>query len=158
MPEDFLLHELLAAVVALVQVDGAYEGLEGVAVHVAVVRRGARGVFHQFVQPYFHGQLVQRLALHYLGAGVGEEAFAASLEVAVDDVAHNGVQDGVAQEFEPFVVQGAALFGAEEGGLVEQCLAVDADVAGKEAEYPVKTKIRLPVLAEQEPYLVYLVT
>ena len=41
---------------------------------------------------------------------------------------------------------------------MQQCLPVEADVAGHEAQDAVKTKIRLSVLAEQEPYLIYLVT
>ena len=41
---------------------------------------------------------------------------------------------------------------------VQERLFVDPDIARIKSEYPVKTKIRLSVLAEQEPYLIYLVT
>lgn len=63
--------------------------------------------FYQLVQTDFHGELVQRFALHDFGAGVGEEALATAFEMLIDDVAHDGVEDGVAQEFQPFVVDGA---------------------------------------------------
>ena len=40
----------------------------------------------------------------------------------------------------------------------EECLFVKMDIARIESKYPIKTKIRLSVLTEQEPYLVYLVS
>ena len=156
--EYLLLHELLASVVPLVEVDGTDEGLERVTIHVAVVRGRAGGILHELVQPDFHGQLVERFALYDLGAGVGQEAFALAFEVPEDDVAHDCIENGVAQELQAFVVQRPSLFRAERGRLVEQGLLVDFQVAGKEAQDAVETKIRLPFLVEQEPYSVYLVT
>ena len=41
---------------------------------------------------------------------------------------------------------------------MQQSLLIDLDVAREEAENSVKTKIRLSILAEQEPYFIYLVT
>ena len=56
--EDFFLHELLAAFIALVQVDSSDKCLESIAVHIAVVRRRTGGILNQFVQPYFYSQFV----------------------------------------------------------------------------------------------------
>ena len=155
--EYFLLHELLAAVVTLVDVYGTDEGFESIAVHVAVVRRRARGRLYQFVQSDVYGQLVQCFALYDFGAGIGQETFAFPFEMTVDDVAYDGVEDGVAEKFQPFVVQGTAFFGTQGGGFVQQCLLVNLYVARVEAQYLIKTKIRLPVFVKQEPYLVYLI-
>ena len=150
-----LFDELLAPAVALVHVDGADEGFEGIAVHVAVVRSRADVVLHQLVQADFHGQFVQRLALHDFRAGVGQESFALPFETLEEDVGHDGVQDGVAQELQAFIVQRAAALGAYEGGFVQHGLLVVLYAARKKAQDAVKTKIRLSVLAEQEPYFVY---
>lgn len=68
----------------------------------------ASGVFYQFVQSDFYGQFVECFALYNFGTGVGEETFAASFEMAVYNVSYDGVEDGIAQEFEPFVVDGAS--------------------------------------------------
>ena len=70
---------------------------------------------------------------------------------------HHGVQDGVAQELQAFVVQRASLFRAQEDGLVQDGLLVVMDVAGEEAQDSVETKIRLSVPVEQESYFVYLI-
>ena len=156
--ENLLLYEELAAVVALIQIDGADEGFESIAIHVAVVRGGAGGVLHQLVQSDFHGEFVQCFALHDFGAGVGEESFATAFEMLVDDVAHDGVEDGVAQKFQTFVVDEAPFLRAHGDGFVQQGLLIDFDVTREESEDSVKTKIRLSVLVEQEPYFIYLVT
>ena len=95
--ENLLFHELLATVVALVQINGADEGFECIAVHVTVVGRGAGRVFHQFVQSDFHGQFVERFALYNFRAGVGKETLAASFKVAVYNVSYNSVEDGISQ-------------------------------------------------------------
>ena len=68
------------------------------------------------------------------------------------------VEDSIAQEFQPFVVDGTSFFGAHGDGFMQQSLLIDLDVTWKEAENSVKTKIRLSILAEQEPYFIYLVT
>ena len=41
---------------------------------------------------------------------------------------------------------------------MQERLFVDLDIVRIKSEYPVKTKIRLSVFAEQESYLIYLVT
>ncbi|CAG9865720.1 hypothetical protein M089_0057 [Bacteroides ovatus str. 3725 D9 iii] len=41
---------------------------------------------------------------------------------------------------------------------MQESLLIKLDIARVEPEYPVKTKIRLSILAEQEPYLIYFVT
>lgn len=120
--------------------------------------RGAGRVFHQFVQSDFHGQFVERFALYNFRAGVGKETLAASFKVAVYNVSYNSVQDGISQKFKPFVINGASFFGTQGDGFMQQSLLVNLDVTWEEAENSVETKIRLSILAEQEPYFVYLVT
>ena len=79
------------------------------------------------------GEAVQRVALHYLAAGARKEAFALAFKVAEDYVAHYRVEYGVAQEFEPLVVDGLALGVALGHAAVHERLLVQADVVGVES-------------------------
>ena len=150
-----MFDELLATTVALIHVDCADEGFESVAIHVVVVRCRADIVFHQFVQANFNGKFIQCLTLHDFRTGIGQETFTLPLETFEKDIRHDGIQDGVAQELQAFIVQRAAALGAYEGGFVQHGLLVVLYAARKKAQDAVKTKIRLSVLAEQEPYFVY---
>ena len=78
--------------------------------------------------------------------------------MAVDNISYNGVEDSIAQELQPFVVDGTSFFGSHGDVFMQQSLMIDLDVTWEEAENSVKTKIRLSILAEQEPYFIYLVT
>ena len=69
--EDALLDEPLAEGVAAVQVDGADEGLEGIAADVAVVRARAGAALYEAVEAQFLGQAVERGALYDLAARAG---------------------------------------------------------------------------------------
>lgn len=79
-------------------------------------------------------QFVESFSLHNLASGVGKESFALAFEVSEHDVAHNGVENGVAQELKPLVVYGASLLVALGYALVEQCLLVETDVVGIKAD------------------------
>lgn len=109
--EDDFVHETAAGAVAAVEVQGSDEGFEGIAVHVAVVCRGD-GTFVQdeFVQSELYGQLVERVATHDLAAQCGEETFLARRVALVEDVGHDGTEDGVAQVFEALVVHAFVTF------------------------------------------------
>lgn len=58
--------------------------------------------------------------------------------MAVDNISYNGVEDSIAQEFQPFVVDGTSFFGAHGDGFMQQSLLIDLDVTWKEAENSVK--------------------
>lgn len=60
--------------------------------------------------------------------------------MAVDNISYNGVEDSIAQEFQPFVVDGTSFFGAHGDGFMQQSLLINLDVAREEAENSVKTK------------------
>ena len=64
---------------------------------------------------------------------------AASFEMAVDNISYNGVEDSIAQEFQPFVVDGTSFSERMEMDLCSKLL-IDLDVTWKEAENSVKQK------------------
>ena len=76
----------------------------------------------------------------------------------VNNISNDGVEDGVAQEFETFVIQRPPFFRTDGSRLVQERLFVKMNIARIESKYLIKTKIRLSVLTEQEPYLVYLIS
>lgn len=104
LSEDAVAHEEHTCVVASVEIDGAYECLEGVAAHVAVVGSiGAVGSYEAF-EPHFLGEPVEGFALNDFAAGVGEESFSLAGEVVIEEVAGNGFEDGISEKFQPLVV------------------------------------------------------
>ena len=60
--------------------------------------------------------------------------------MCIRDSSYNGVEDSIAQEFQPFVVDGTSFFGAHGDGFMQQSLLLNLDVAREEAENSVKTK------------------
>ena len=93
--------------IPLVEVDGTYHRLEGIAVDMllADARTGVRDDMP--IQADFHGQLVERLPRHDLRPQLREEPL---VPVGILDekvVRGNGLYHGVAQEFEPLVVDRA---------------------------------------------------
>ena len=149
--QDALLHEAHAGVVASVQIDGADESLEGVATHVAVVRRRMPGRLDELCDAHFLRQLAQRVAAHQLRARIGEEALALALETAVHDVAHDGIEDGIAQKLQPLVVQRLALLVATPYTLMQQCLFVMLDVVGVEAQYAEECTPQVFLVLNEQP-------
>ena len=133
--EDALLHELHAAFVAKVQVDGTHESLEGIAGHVAVVTVVLLLVgLDEAVQANLHGQLAQRLALNQLAAGIGEEPLTLVFKMTVHHVAHYGIQDGIAQKLHTFVVLVPSVLALYRHGLVKECLFIVGDILGVETQ------------------------
>ena len=57
-----------------------------------------------FVESETDGQSVERLARHDLGAQLGEEAFVAPRELDEQVIGGDGLDHGVAQKLQPFVV------------------------------------------------------
>ena len=103
---------------------------------------------------YFVGQAVKGVALYNLASCAGEEAFALAFKVAEHYVAHDGVEDCVAEELEPLVVDEPPLGVALVGAAVQQRLLVDVDVVGIKSEYCVQRRIKLLFLAERELHAV----
>ena len=155
MRQDSLLEERHAGIVSPVQIHGPHQGLESVSAHVAVVCGGVPTGVNEAADAHILGQLVECVALHQLGAGVGEEAFALAGEVPVDNIAHGCVEHGVAQELQTLVVDGLSFLVAVHHALVHQGHLVIADVVGIEADDVAQRRIKLLILAEREPYSVY---
>ena len=151
---DSLLDEAHAVAVAAVEVDGTDEGFEGIAVDVVVVGLGLEVGDDELVEARVLGQLVERLALDDVAARVGEEAFGLLGEVLEDDVTHDGAEYGVAEEFQPLVVDALALL-LHSHRLVQHGYLVGADVTRIESQYLAERTVKLPVLEERELYLCY---
>ena len=75
--------------------------------------------------------------------------------MAVDDVAHYGIEYGVAQKFQTLVVERFSLGVAPGYALVHQGQFVVLDVAGIEADDVVEGRKKLLLLAETELYSIY---
>ena len=92
---DPLFHKQFAAFISLIQINSSDERLKSISIHVAVVRRGAGRILDELIQADFNGQLVQRLSLYDLGTCIGQETFPFPFETFVDNISHDGVEDGV---------------------------------------------------------------
>ena len=134
LSEDAFLHEAHAGFIAFVEVDGAHQRLESVASHVAVVRRAAPIAKHQAGDAHLFGQAVERFALHKFRACVGQEAFTLARKVPIDDVTHDGIEDSIAEKFQPFVVHRTPFCVAPHDTFVHQCQLVVANIVGIEAQ------------------------
>lgn len=73
--------------------------------------------------------------MHYLAAYGGEEALFLVAEVMVEDIAHYGLDDGVAQILKAFVVFLVLVRAVVIERTVYQCLTVYVKVVGVETEY-----------------------
>ena len=131
------LHEASAASVALIQVDGADERLEGVAEDVTVMRLWAHGGDHHLVQPHLEGDAVKRIALHDLRPCAGQEALLLVGEVFVEDVGHGDAQDSVAQEFQPLVVAGVLARGRVVRRAVGEGLLIEPHVVRIKSQHAI---------------------
>ena len=130
-----LLHEAHASVVTAVQVDCPDEGLERISFHITVMRGHVAVGHDELAYAYFGRQAVESVALHNLASRACEEALALAFEVAEHYVADNGVEDGVAQEFKPLVVDGPPLGVALVDAAVHEGLFVQVDVVRVKSEY-----------------------
>ena len=93
-------------VVPLVEVDGPHHCLEGVAVDMLLGEVPVAVRNHVAVQPDFAGDGVERLPRDNLRPQLGHEALVTLREFDVEVVRRHGLDDGIAQKFEPFVVDG----------------------------------------------------
>ena len=105
---------------------------------------------YQAGKSHFLGQLAQGVAADKLGTGVGEETFALAFEMVVHDVPHDGIEQGIAEELQPLIVQRLALFVALRDAFVHQRQLIVPDVAGIEPHDAVKRRKKLLLLAERE--------
>ena len=129
------MHEVHAGLVAAVEIYGSHESLECVSFHIAVMRGSVSARLDEPADAYLVCKAVERFALHDFAPGVGEETLALALEVPEDDVAHDGIEDGVAEKFKTLVVDGLALGVAPRQALVHQGLLVETDVVGIEPHH-----------------------
>ena len=88
----------------MVEVDGSDEGFEGVASDIAVVRRIVAVLLYQFGESHLDGEAVECLSLNHLAPCVGEESLTFPVEAAENDVAHYGIEHGIAEKLESLVI------------------------------------------------------
>jgi hypothetical protein len=132
---DFLFDEAVALPVSAVEINGSHEGFECIAEQIAVVRIELGGANNVIVYAEFERQAIELLALYYFGASVGEIAFAPVGEVFVEYVGYDGVEYGIAEKFEPFVIFPFAVVVFHRGGFVAKGLFVKADIVRIESQY-----------------------
>ena len=151
LSQDAFLHKPHHGIVALVQIDGTDQCLEGVAGHVTVVRPLLPVALYQFRQSHLCCQFAQRLTADQFRAGVGQKPLTLAFEMLVDDMSHHSIQQGVAKKLQPLVVQRLAFLVAPAGTLVGQGRLIVTDVAGIEPDDVVERRKKLLLLAEREP-------
>lgn len=138
-----------------VQIDGADEGLEGVASKVVIVCVVASCALKQFVQAYLYGELAERFALDNLAAGVRQKTFTLAGEMMENYLANHSAQHRIAQELQPLVVEGSSALGVSRHRLMHQRLLIKANLARIETQHITKGAIKLLFLTERQLYRVY---
>ena len=96
--------------------------------------------------------------MHEFRARIGQKSLALAWEMAIDNVADNRLENGIAEKFEPFVIDGLSFVVALRRTAVEKGRFVIVDMVWVEAQYLVKTRIKLLILAERELYTRYQMT
>ena len=134
LAKDTLLHEVHTSLVSLVEIDGTDECFKSVAAQIAVVRGTMTVGEDELVDAHLLRQLVEGVTLNEFGTGIGKKSLALAGEMMVHDVAHNGIENGIAEKLEPLVVDGLALAVAVHDALVHERHLVVVDVAGIKAE------------------------
>ena len=138
----------------MVEIECADKRLKGITPQITVMRRRMAVGENQLVDPHLLGQPVERIALYDLRPCIGEETFAFPREMFVDNVADDGIEDGIAQKFKSFVVYGLSLCITTRYALVQECSLVISDIVWDNADNLVQGQIKLLFLAEREPYSV----
>ena len=95
-------------------------------------------IFDELIYAHLLSQFTQRCTTHQLRTGIGQKALALALKMAEHDVAHNSVEDGIAQKLETFVVLRTALFVLPSYTFMQQSLLIKTDVMRIEAQNVVK--------------------
>lgn len=101
---DAFLDKPLAVVVATVEVNSAHKRFKGVSADVVAARSRLSRRLDEAVEAEVGREFVERRALHDFAARAGEEALTFARVAVVDDVAHNGFEDGIAKIFQTLVV------------------------------------------------------
>ena len=102
-------------------------------------------------EPHLVGEFAKRLSRNEFRACIRQESLALAFVVAIDDISHSRIKDGITQELQSLVVQRLSFVVALANTLVDECLTVVLDVAGIEAEYLIESRKKLLLLAEREP-------
>ena len=101
---DTLLEEAVAVAISAVEVDRTDEGFKSVSRDETVVCMVDVCRLYELYKSYLLGYTVEAAALYYLATYGGEEALFLAREMVIEDVAYDGLNDGVAQVFETFIV------------------------------------------------------
>lgn len=150
LADDALLEETIAVGIATVEIDGSYQCLEGVARDEAVVCTVDMGRLYEFYQSSLLGYAVETAALHYLATHRSEESLLLPWEMVVQDIAHHGFDDSIAQIFEAFIVFLLFVRAVVVERTVYQRFVVYGNVAGVEPENFAQTTGKGLVLTAQQ--------
>ena len=131
--DDAFLDKPLAVVVATVEVNSAHKRFKGVSADVVAARSRLSRRLDEAVGREF----VERRALHDFAARAGEETLTFARVAVVDDVAHNGFEDGIAKIFQTLVVDRFTSAVAVALRFVGQCGAVKFKIVWIKSEYSV---------------------
>lgn len=151
---EAMFEEAVAPGIATVEVDGAYQCLEGVAGDEAVVGAVDMGRLYQVYQPRLLGNAVEAAALHYLAAHRSEETLLLTGKLVVENVAHHGLDDGIAQIFESLIVFLLLALAIVVERTVHERLAVDGNLARIESQDTAQLATKLLVAAEEVVYVI----
>ena len=123
---------------------------------------GARKVAHlyQTLQSQLFGKASERFAADDFRAGVGEETLAFVLEAMIDDVADDGLEDGIAKKFQTLIVQRlvAPFLRLILLRLVGESDAIQFDIVGIESQNIIKGQSKLLVGLYKELQLINKIT
>ena len=108
----------------------------------------------EITQTHFVGHLAEGLTTDQLRAGCGQESLTLALKMAVDDIADCCIENRVAQELQPLIVQRLSLVIATAHTLMQQSLLIVVDLTGVEPHDVIKRRKKLLLLAEREPDMV----
>lgn len=119
-PNDPIKDVLLCTVVPFVEVDGAYERFEGVAVHAAVTTRS--GVFlKQFIDTDSYRQLLEVLTANDSATHLREKTFVLERVFFEKHFGDYRPEYGVPQVFEPFIAKSITTCGFQGERAVAEC-------------------------------------
>ena len=155
LAHEAFLEEAIAVVETTIEVDGTHESLESIARDETVMCAIDVGGLHQLYQSRFLGQSVEAAALHDLAAHRGEESLFLLRKMMIQDVAHNGFYDRIAQVLEAFVIFLLLVWTMVIERAVHQCLAVYSNVVRVESQYLAQLASKGLVLAAHQ--VVYVV-
>ena len=115
---------------ALIEVNSAYKGFEGIAEYVAATESTVvLVVLHQLVEAHAEGDIVHCLATHDAGTQLGEVSFGLVGVFFEEVFGNDGAEYGIAQEFKSLVAVGDII----GPGAVHECELVVFDVPWPES-------------------------